>query len=258
MGCLQRIKVHHRTCDGGTWSATFINIQEILRSDYETKFIFVTGGVLSRWVKDWRQHQFQPYWSAAGWKLQIKSWILISMLIPEQWALFNMAKFLYDDGAETDLDLGHYERFSSTCMESVTTSPPTSLLFRYYQRKTRRLFRQTVQVIPHITNEIKDYIRKTASGFDVSIVEIGGTVGDIESLPFLEAIRNSVMKQAGKTPSSFIWPGCLLLKPQEKLKPSPRSIALRHCAKLVFSRTYFFAGQKISFPKISSLDCSFL
>src|SRR6266550_1852466 len=98
--------------------------------------------------------------------------------------------FVTDDGAETDLDLGHYERFTNTT-PTKESNWTTGKIYQSVIRKERRgdYLGSTVQVIPHITNEIKDAIRAVAKDVDVVLVEIGGTVGDIESLPFLEAIR---------------------------------------------------------------------
>jgi CTP synthase len=135
--------------------------------------------------------------------------------------------FVTDDGAETDLDLGHYERFidrSLSQMNNITTG-------RIYQaviNKERRgeYLGSTVQVIPHITDEIKNGIRRTAPGHDVVITEIGGTVGDIESLPFLEAIRQ-FRQEVGRENSLFIH---LTLVPyiasagEVKTKPTQHSV----------------------------------
>jgi CTP synthase len=98
--------------------------------------------------------------------------------------------FVTDDGAETDLDLGHYERYTSSALTRKSNFT-TGQVYDSVIRKERRgdYLGGTVQVIPHITNEIKEKILKNAKGVDIAIVEIGGTVGDIESLPFLEAIR---------------------------------------------------------------------
>src|SRR6202035_3689837 len=99
--------------------------------------------------------------------------------------------FVTDDGAETDLDLGHYERYTHVEL-TRKNNLTTGRIYETIIQKERRgdYLGETVQVIPHVTNEIKDAMRKVAShGADVVIVEIGGTVGDIESLPFLEAIR---------------------------------------------------------------------
>ena len=98
--------------------------------------------------------------------------------------------YVTDDGAETDLDLGHYERYSSAKMRKVNNFT-TGQIYESVIKKERRgdYLGRTVQVIPHITDEIKSFIKRGAGDADVAIVEIGGTVGDIESLPFLEAVR---------------------------------------------------------------------
>ncbi|HTN65194.1 MAG TPA: CTP synthase, partial [Burkholderiaceae bacterium] len=112
--------------------------------------------------------------------------------------------FVTDDGAETDLDLGHYERFISTRMKKVNNFT-TGQIYESVIRKERRgeYLGKTVQVIPHITNEIQEYIHRGAQGYDVAIVEIGGTVGDIESLPFLEAARQLSLR-AGRNATAFV------------------------------------------------------
>ncbi len=112
--------------------------------------------------------------------------------------------FVTDDGAETDLDLGHYERFISARMKKVNNFT-TGQIYESVIRKERRgeYLGKTVQVIPHITNEIQDYIHRGANGYDVALVEIGGTVGDIESLPFLEAARQLSLR-AGRNSAAFV------------------------------------------------------
>ena len=108
--------------------------------------------------------------------------------------------FVTDDGAETDLDLGHYERFISARMKKINNFT-TGQIYESVIRKERRgeYLGKTVQVIPHITNEIQDCIRRGADGYDVALVEIGGTVGDIESLPFLEAARQLSLRSPKNT-----------------------------------------------------------
>ena len=139
--------------------------------------------------------------------------------------------FVTDDGAETDLDLGHYERFSSTRMGKCNNLTTGQVYYSVITKERRGDYLgKTVQVIPHITNEIKDFIRKTAEDFDVSIVEIGGTVGDIESLPFLEAIRQ-FRNEAGRQNAIFIhltWVPFIKTAGEVKTKPTQHSVkALR-------------------------------
>ena len=165
--------------------------------------------------------------------------------------------FVTDDGAETDLDLGHYERFSSTRM-GKSNNLTTGQVYYSVITKERRgdYLGKTVQVIPHITNEIKDFIRKTAKGFDVSIVEIGGTVGDIESLPFLEAIRQ-FRNEVGKQNAIFIhltWVPLIKTAGEVKTKPTQHSVkALREIGiqpDILLCRTENFLSEDIK-SKIS-------
>ena len=220
----------------------------------KTKFIFVTGGVLSSLGKGLAAASISALLECRGLKVTNQKLDPYINVDPGTMSPFQHGEvFVTDDGAETDLDLGHYERFSSTCMGKCNNLTTGQVYYSVITKERRGDYLgKTVQVIPHITNEIKDYIRNTAAGFDVSIVEIGGTVGDIESLPFLEAIRQ-FRNEAGRENAIFIhltW--VLLSKPPEKLKPSPRSTASRRCAKSVFSRISCFAGRKIFFPKISN------
>jgi CTP synthase len=112
--------------------------------------------------------------------------------------------FVTDDGAETDLDLGHYERFITTRMKR-SNNFTTGQIYKSVLEKERRgdYLGKTVQVIPHVTNEIQEFIKRGAADVDVAIVEIGGTVGDIESLPFLEAVRQMSLKM-GPTNTAFV------------------------------------------------------
>ena len=135
--------------------------------------------------------------------------------------------FVTDDGAETDLDLGHYERFVNHRM-SRRSNYTSGQIYEAVIRKERRgdYLGQTVQVIPHVTNEIKECIRGAAGGLDLLIVEIGGTVGDIESLPFLEAIRQLRLEE-GRENAVFVH---LTLLPfiatagEVKTKPTQHSV----------------------------------
>jgi len=112
--------------------------------------------------------------------------------------------FVTDDGAETDLDLGHYERFTHAPLTQATTSLQAAFTNRSLRANGgATIIGKTVQVIPHVTNEIKAAMRKISNEVDVVIVEIGGTVGDIESLPFLEAIRQMRHEVGRENASSF-------------------------------------------------------
>nr|WP_320133731.1 CTP synthase [uncultured Holophaga sp.] len=155
------------------------------------KFIFVTGGVLSSLGKGIAAASLGALLEARGLKVTLMKMDPYLNVDPGTMSPFQHGEvFVTDDGAETDLDLGHYERFTSV----PTTKNHTITTGRIYNtviQKERRgdYLGKTVQVIPHITDEIKATMKKVAKDVDVVIVEIGGTVGDIESQPFLEAIR---------------------------------------------------------------------
>jgi len=156
-----------------------------------TKFVFVTGGVVSSLGKGIAAASVGALFEAHGLKVTLMKCDPYINVDPGTMSPFQHGEvYVTDDGAETDLDLGHYERFTDV----VTAKKNNITTGRVYQtviEKERRgdFLGSTVQVIPHITDEIKTAIKAVADDHDVVIVEIGGTVGDIESLPFLEAIR---------------------------------------------------------------------
>ncbi|MCZ6777830.1 MAG: CTP synthase [Acidobacteria bacterium] len=156
-----------------------------------TKYIFITGGVLSSLGKGLAAASIGRLLEARGFRVTLQKFDPYLNVDPGTMSPYQHGEvFVTDDGTETDLDLGHYERFTST----VTTKNhnfTTGKIYHNVISKERRgdYLGATVQVIPHVTDEIKEAIRTVSSGVDVQIVEIGGTVGDIESLPFLEAIR---------------------------------------------------------------------
>jgi CTP synthase len=157
----------------------------------QTKYIFVTGGVVSSLGKGLASASIGSLLETRGLKLTIQK--LDPYLNVDPGTMNPMQHgevFVTDDGAETDLDLGHYERFISQRMTRLN-SATSGQIFQTVIQKERRgeYLGGTVQVIPHVTDEIKHRITECAKGQDVLIVEVGGTVGDIESLPFLEAIR---------------------------------------------------------------------
>ncbi len=157
----------------------------------KTKFIFVTGGVVSSLGKGLAAASLGALLEARGLRVtMLKMDPYINVDPGTMSPLQHGEVFVTDDGAETDLDLGHYERFISTTM-GRRNNCTTGQIYDTVIQKERRgdYLGATVQVIPHITDEIKSRIRQAAEGHDLCIVEVGGTVGDIESLPFLEAIR---------------------------------------------------------------------
>ena len=156
-----------------------------------TKHIFVTGGVASSIGKGIVAASIGALLEARGLKVaNMKLDPYINVDPGTMNPLQHGEVFVTDDGTETDLDLGHYERFTSTLM-SRSSNVTTGRIYATVIEKERRgdYLGGTVQVIPHITDEIKSFVRRGSAGADVLIVEIGGTVGDIESLPFLEALR---------------------------------------------------------------------
>ena len=161
------------------------------RPGKRTKYIFVTGGVVSSLGKGLSSASLGALLENRGLKithLKLDPYINVD---PGTMSPFQHGEvYVTDDGSETDLDLGHYERFSTAKM-SRSNNATTGRIYQNVINKERHgeYLGKTVQVIPHITDEIKRFILNTAEGNDIVIVEVGGTVGDIESLPFLEAIR---------------------------------------------------------------------
>jgi CTP synthase len=170
-----------------------------------TKYIFVTGGVVSSLGKGLAAASIGCLLEGHGYKVALQKFDPYINVDPGTMSPYQHGEvFVTDDGAETDLDLGHYERFTSA-LASKSSNWTTGKIYQSVIQKERRgdYLGRTVQVIPHITNEIKDAIRAIAADVDVVLVEIGGTVGDIESLPFLEAIRQ-LRQDVGRDNSLYI------------------------------------------------------
>ncbi|MGD2140540.1 MAG: CTP synthase, partial [Burkholderiales bacterium] len=170
-----------------------------------TKYIFVTGGVVSSLGKGIASASLASILESRGIKLTLLKLDPYINVDPGTMSPFQHGEvFVTDDGAETDLDLGHYERFVNVRM-SKQNNFTTGQIYENVIRKERRgdYLGGTVQVIPHITDEIKHFIQLGAGDADVALVEIGGTVGDIESLPFLEAARQMSI-QLGRDNACFI------------------------------------------------------
>ena len=175
-----------------------------------TKFVFVTGGVVSSLGKGIAAASLAALLESRGLKVTLLKLDPYINVDPGTMSPFQHGEvFVTEDGAETDLDLGHYERFISSKMRKVNNFT-TGQIYESVLRKERRgdYLGKTVQVIPHITNEIQDFITRGAEqswdgATEVAIVEIGGTVGDIESLPFLEAARQMSLR-LGRNNAAFI------------------------------------------------------
>ncbi|GAA5183574.1 CTP synthase [Niveibacterium umoris] len=170
-----------------------------------TKYVFVTGGVVSSLGKGIAAASLGAILESRGLRvthLKLDPYINVD---PGTMSPFQHGEvFVTEDGAETDLDLGHYERFTSAKM-SKRNNFTTGQIYESVIKKERRgeYLGKTVQVIPHITDEIKRYLKRGAEGADVAIIEVGGTVGDIESLPFLEAIRQMGIEE-GRNNTCFM------------------------------------------------------
>ena len=192
------------------------------------KYIFVTGGVVSSLGKGLAAASIGCLLESRGLKVNLMKFDPYLNVDPGTMSPFQHGEvFVTDDGAETDLDLGHYERFTHAKL-TRDNNLTTGHIYEQIITKERRgdYLGKTVQVIPHVTNEIRNAMRKVAAEGDVTIVEIGGTVGDIESLPFLEAIRQ-VRQELGRENTVFVhvtlvpWIGAA----QElKTKPTQHSV----------------------------------
>ena len=175
-----------------------------------TKFVFVTGGVVSSLGKGIASASLAALLESRGLKVTLIKLDPYINVDPGTMSPFQHGEvFVTDDGAETDLDLGHYERFIETRMKK-TNNFTTGRIYQSVLEKERRgdYLGKTVQVIPHVTNEIQEFIKRgagigTPDAVDVALVEIGGTVGDIESLPFLEAVRQMSLRM-GPNNSAFV------------------------------------------------------
>lgn len=157
-----------------------------------TKFIFVTGGVVSSLGKGIAAASLAAVLEARGLKITMTKMDPYINVDPGTMSPFQHGEvFVTEDGAETDLDLGYYERFLRHSKMSRANNFTSGRIYQTVLAKERRgdYLGGTVQVIPHITDEIKHKIRASGEGYDIAIIEIGGTVGDIESLPFMEAVR---------------------------------------------------------------------
>jgi CTP synthase len=175
-----------------------------------TKFVFVTGGVVSSLGKGIAAASLAAILESRGLKVTLIKLDPYLNVDPGTMSPFQHGEvFVTDDGAETDLDLGHYERFIETRMKKANNFT-TGQIYKSVLEKERRgdYLGKTVQVIPHVTNEIQEFIKRgadfgTPEAVDVAIVEVGGTVGDIESLPFLEAVRQLSLR-LGPNQAAFV------------------------------------------------------
>ncbi len=193
-----------------------------------TKFVFVTGGVVSSLGKGIASASLAALLESRGLQVTLIKLDPYINVDPGTMSPFQHGEvFVTDDGAETDLDLGHYERFITTRMRRANNFT-TGQIYKSVLEKERRgdYLGKTVQVIPHITNEIQEYVKRgagigTAHEVDVAIVEIGGTVGDIESLPFLEAVRQMSLRMGPNSCAFVHLSYVLLIAAAGELKTKP-------------------------------------
>ncbi len=194
-----------------------------------TRYIFVTGGVVSSLGKGLSSASLAYLLQSRGYKVRIRKLDPYLNVDPGTMSPFQHGEvFVTDDGAETDLDLGHYERFSGISAKK-SDNITTGKIYNDVLKKERRgeYLGKTVQVIPHITNRIKEFIKYDVKKEDFVICEIGGTVGDIESLPFIEAIRQ-FSNDVGKKNTLFVH---LTLVPYMKASDEIKTKPTQHSVK---------------------------
>ena len=226
------------------------------------RFIFVTGGVVSSLGKGLSSASLGYLLKSQGYKVRIRKMDPYLNVDPGTMSPFQHGEvFVTDDGAETDLDLGHYERFTNICSkksDNITTGKIYSdIILR--ERKGDYLGK-TVQVIPHVTDRIKQFIKKDIKKEDFVICEIGGTVGDIESLPFLEAIRQ-FSNDVGKENTLFIHLTLVpFLKSSDEIKTKPTQHSVKELRSIGIQPDIIICRSQQSIPldqrKKISLFCN--
>ena len=226
------------------------------------RYIFVTGGVVSSLGKGLSSASLAYLLKSQGYKVRLRKMDPYLNVDPGTMSPFQHGEvFVTDDGAETDLDLGHYERFtniSSKQSDNITTGRIYSDVIKK-ERKGGYLGK-TVQVIPHITNRIKEFIKKDITNEDFVICEIGGTVGDIESLPFVEAIRQ-FSNEYGKSKTLFIHLTFVpFLKSSDEIKTKPTQHSVKELRSIGVQPDIIICRSQQSIPldqrKKISLFCN--
>ena len=190
-----------------------------------TRFVFITGGVVSSLGKGLASAALGALLQARGYKVRLRKFDPYLNVDPGTMSPTQHGEvYVTDDGAETDLDLGHYERFTQAKMRRANNVTAGKIYHNVIQKERKgEYLGATVQVIPHITDEIKRHIQNLGDGVDVVICEIGGTVGDIESLPFLEAIRQ-FRHDHGKENTLFVHLTLIVQTTEMKTKPTQHSV----------------------------------
>jgi CTP synthase len=198
------------------------------------KYVFVTGGVVSSLGKGIAASSIGALLEARGYKVALAKFDPYINVDPGTMSPFQHGEvYVTDDGAETDLDLGHYERFTSMTGSRTNNATAGRIYLSVIERERRGDYLgKTVQVIPHVTDEIKDSILKVGEGADVVLIEIGGTVGDIESLPFLEAIRQ-LRNEIGRDNCAFVHVSLMpFIGPSGELKTKPTQHSVKELRAL--------------------------
>ncbi len=226
------------------------------------RFIFVTGGVVSSLGKGLSSASLAYLLKSQGYKVRLRKMDPYLNVDPGTMSPFQHGEvFVTDDGAETDLDLGHYERFTDTsCKQSdnITTGRIYSDVIK--REREGGYLGKTVQVIPHVTNRIKEFIKKDITNEDFVICEIGGTVGDIESLPFVEAIRQ-FSNEHGKSKTLFIHLTFVpFLKSSDEIKTKPTQHSVKELRSIGIQPDIIICRSQQSIPldqrKKISLFCN--
>jgi len=217
----------------------------------KTKYIFVTGGVLSSLGKGIAAASIATLLKKSGFKVSmLKADPYINVDPGTMSPLEHGEVFVTKDGAETDLDLGHYERFLDEDL-SKNNNFTTGKVYSSVIQKERKgeYLGKTIQVIPHIVNEISDRIKRAGIGNDILIVEIGGTVGDIEGLPFLEAIR-SLRAEVGKKRAMYIHLTLIpYIKVAGELKTKPTQHSVQELRRIGITPDMLICRAELPLPK---------
>ena len=226
------------------------------------RFIFVTGGVVSSLGKGLSSASLGYLLKSQGYKVRIRKMDPYLNVDPGTMSPFQHGEvFVTDDGAETDLDLGHYERFtniSAKKSDNITTGKIYSDIIS--KERNGDYLGKTVQVIPHVTERIKQFIKKDIKNEDFVICEIGGTVGDIESLPFLEAIRQ-FSNDIGKEKTLFVHLTLVpFLKSSDEIKTKPTQHSVKELRSIGIQPDIIICRSQQSIPldqrKKISLFCN--
>jgi CTP synthase len=215
------------------------------------KIIFVTGGVLSSIGKGVTSASIGALLESMGYKITFQKFDPYLNVDPGTMSPYQHGEvYVTEDGAETDLDLGHYERFTNVVLTKDNNITAGKIYYEIIKKERRGDYLgATVQVIPHVTNEIKNAIKKIAKSVDVAIIEIGGTVGDIEGLPFLEAVRQLAM-EIGKPNYLFVHVTFVpYVKSAGELKTKPTQHSVKELRAIGIQPDIIIARSEYDIPK---------